>query len=410
MSQCLRGRNWKRLPLSVKNLPLHQNCKSNFVCWLTLWKITDMKKIFTIASAIIFVVSLKAQEGGPMRTPVIGGNKKAMVGERIGVTDVTINYDRPGVKGREGKIYGTPVVHIGYTDYTPFGTAKKAPWRAGANENTTIEFSTDVKIEGKDLASGKYGFFVMYGPIESSIIFSKDNTGWGSYFYDEKNDALRVTVQNKKAQQSVEWLKYEFTEQTENSAVIALQWENMVFPFKVEVDLIETQIASFKKEMKGEKGFEPAAYAQAADFCLKYKTHVDEGDQWATKALEGKKDFSSMSTKAQFCQYKGQTQRADSLMKEAMKVGSMIDLHQYGKQLITKNKKMEALDVFTLNAKNHPKDFTTYVGLARGYSATGDFKKALANAKAALPLAPNEMNKQSVEGMIRKLESQKDIN
>jgi hypothetical protein len=368
-----------------------------------------MKKLFTLAVILISFHSF-AQEGGPMKTPVIGGNRKAMVGERIGLTQVTINYDRPGVKGRDGKIYGTPVVHNGYTDYTPFGTAKQAPWRAGANENTTIEFSTDVKIEGKDLPAGKYGFFVMYGPTECSVIFSKDNTGWGSYFYDEKNDALRVKVVPTKLDKSVEWLKYEFSEQTENSAVIALQWEKMSIPFKVEVDLIKTQIASFKNELKGKKGFDPAAYGQAADFCLKYKTNIDEGDLWASKAMDGKKDFSTMSTKAQFCNAKGQSQRADSLMKEAMKVGSMLDLHQYGKQLIAKNRKMEALDVFTLNAKNHPKDFTTYVGLARGYSATGDYKKAIVNARAALPLAPNDMNKNSVEGMIKKLEEQKDIN
>src|SRR5882724_5835995 len=79
-----------------------------------------------------------------------GGNKKAVTGERIGITDVTIHYDRPHVKGREGKIYGTSVVHVGYADLG-FGSSKAAPWRAGANENTTIEFSNDVKVEGHDL-------------------------------------------------------------------------------------------------------------------------------------------------------------------------------------------------------------------------------------------------------------------
>lgn len=87
-----------------------------------------------------------------------GGNKKAISGEQIGITDVVIKYDRPGVKGREGKIYGTDIVHAGFVNLG-FGTSKAAPWRAGANENTTIEFSTNVKIEGKDLPAGKYGFF-----------------------------------------------------------------------------------------------------------------------------------------------------------------------------------------------------------------------------------------------------------
>lgn len=368
-----------------------------------------MKRILAFAVLLVSLNSI-AQEDGPLKRPSPGNNRKAMVGEQICITKVEINYDRPGVKGREGKIYGTSVVHTGYIDLTDFGTAKNAPWRAGANENTTIEFSTDVKIEGKELKAGKYGFFVMYGPIESTIIFSKDNASWGSYFYDEKNDVLRVKVTPVKLDKSVEWLKYEFIEQTENSAVIALQWEKLMIPFKVEVDVIKTRLDDFRTELKSEKGFEPAAWAQAADFCLNYKTNMEEGSYWADKALAFKKDFSTMNTKAQFCQFNGDTKRADSLMKEAMKVGSLTDLHQYGKQLISKNEKMEALDVFTMNAKKHPNDFTTFVGLARGYSATGDFKKALVNAKAALPLAPNEMNKQSVQEMIKKLGEQRDIN
>src|SRR6201989_322981 len=121
-----------------------------------------------------------------------GGNKKAMVGERIGITDVTIHYDRPGVKGREGKIWGS-LVHTGFADLG-FGTSKQAPWRAGANENTTIEFSSDVMIEGKPLPAGKYGFFIAYDPSECTLIFSKNTTSWGSFFYNPDEDALRVQV------------------------------------------------------------------------------------------------------------------------------------------------------------------------------------------------------------------------
>src|SRR6478735_4575259 len=101
-----------------------------------------------------------------------GGNKKAMVGERIGLTDVMIHYDRPGVKGREGKIWGQ-LVPVGFIDQG-FGNAKAAPWRAGANENTTIEFSTDVTVEGQKLNAGKYGFYIAYDPNESTLIFSRD--------------------------------------------------------------------------------------------------------------------------------------------------------------------------------------------------------------------------------------------
>src|ERR1043165_1000335 len=121
-----------------------------------------------------------------------GGNKKAIVGERIGLTDVVIHYDRPGVKGREGKIWGE-LIHTGFIDQG-FGNSKAAPWRAGSNENTTIEFSNDVLIEGKPLKKGKYGFFVAYDSTESTVIFSNNATSWGSFYYDDKEDALRVKV------------------------------------------------------------------------------------------------------------------------------------------------------------------------------------------------------------------------
>src|SRR3954471_8835235 len=109
-----------------------------------------------------------------------GGNKKAIVGERIGLTDVTIHYDRPGVKGREGKIWGQ-LIPVGFIDQG-FGSSKAAPWRAGANENTTIEFSTDVMINGQPLAAGKYGFFIAYDPAEPTLIFSRNSTSWGSFY------------------------------------------------------------------------------------------------------------------------------------------------------------------------------------------------------------------------------------
>ena len=93
----------------------------------------------------ILLLSASVAQSQPLIMPPNGGNKKAMVGERIGITDVTIHYDRPHVKGREGKIWGQ-LVPAGFTDQG-FGNTKEAPWRAGANESTTIEFSTDVSIE-----------------------------------------------------------------------------------------------------------------------------------------------------------------------------------------------------------------------------------------------------------------------
>src|SRR5258705_2628976 len=172
-----------------------------------------------------------------------GGNKKASVSEQIGITDVIIHYSRPGVKKRDGHIWGE-LIPLGYSELG-YGAKNPAPWRAGANENTTIEFTTDVKIEGHDLPAGKYGFFVAFDPDECQLIFSKNSTSWGNFFYDSSEDALRVKVKPVKTDRSVEWLKYEFVEQTPATAVVQLQWEKLMIPFKVEVDVIKTQLASF---------------------------------------------------------------------------------------------------------------------------------------------------------------------
>lgn len=360
--------------------------------------------------AVLFTAAYSNAQGLTI-TPN-GGNKKASVTERIGISDVTVNYNRPGVKGREGKIYGTPIVNYGLVDLG-FGTSKAAPWRAGANENTTIEFSTDVKVEGKDLAAGKYGFFIAMGAEEATLIFSKNSTSWGSFFYDPKEDVLQVKVKPVKLDQSVEWLKYEFEGQKENSAVITLQWEKVKIPFTVEVDVVKTQIESFRRELKSDKGFDADAWAQAAQYCADNKTNLDEALVWCDYAISGvfigKKTFPTLSTKAAVLEKMGKQAEADALMKEALPLGDMLQIHQYGRALLSRGKKEEAFNVFKMNLEKHPNEFTTLMGITRGYSGLGDFKNALKNGKQALTNAPAGQ-KTFVEGLIKKLEEGKDIN
>ena len=162
-----------------------------------------IRKLSALFTMLCFTLSVSSQ----LIMPPDGGNKKASVSERIGITDVTIHYDRPAVKGREGKIWNG-LVHVGYKDLG-FGTSKAAPWRAGANENTTIAFSTDVKVEGQPLKAGTYGFSIAMGTGDATLIFSNNNSSWGSFFYDPKEDALKVTVKTVTVNESLERLKYE---------------------------------------------------------------------------------------------------------------------------------------------------------------------------------------------------------
>lgn len=368
-----------------------------------------MKKILFLLHAICITVLCFGQI--PLTVSPSGGNKKASVSERVGLTDITIRYDRPAVKDREGKIWGQ-LIPVGFTD-PGFGSSKSAPWRAGANENTVFEFSTDVKIEGQPLAAGKYGFFIAYDPEQSTLIFSKNSTSWGHFYYNENEDALRVKVTPVKMDKSVEWLKYEFLNETENTATIALEWEKLMIPFKIEVDYVKEQIASFRRELRTEKGFIWESWNQAAQWCVQRNTNLDEALLWADSASSptfgGDRSFTAHSTKAQVLEKLGRSAEAQQEMKDAMVYGSMNEIHQYARQLVASKRTKEAMEVFNANYKKYPNQFTTLIGLGRGYSANGDYKNALKYMTQALPLAPTAQ-KNNVEMMIQKLKEGKDVN
>lgn len=341
-----------------------------------------------------------------------GGNKKAWVGERIGLTDVTIHYDRPGVKGREGRIWGQ-LIPAGFVDQG-FGSSKAAPWRAGANENTTIEFSNDVTIEGQPLKAGTYGFFIAYDSTQPTIIFSKNSTSWGSFFYDSTEDVLRVKVKPVTLPTSVEWLQYSFQNETENAATVALSWEHKMIPFRVETDYVKDQLASFNRELRSDRGFNWTAWDQAAQWCLQHNTNLPQALQWADSAsgttFGGDRVFQPQATKAQLLNKLGRTAEADALLKKALPLASMLELHQYARTLVADKKPKEALSIFKMNYDKNGAQYTTLMGLVRGYSANGDFKNALKYAKQAIAIVPDRGNKAIIEEAVRKLEAGQDIN
>lgn len=369
-----------------------------------------MRHLLLFFSVLFFCQITNAQI--PLTTAPSGGNKKATVSELVGITEVTIHYSRPGVKGREGKIWGE-LVPAGFTD-PGFGSSKSAPWRAGANENTSITFSNDVKIEGQSLPAGAYGFFIAYAPDECTLIFSKNSTSWGHYYYNEKEDALRVKVKPAALEKSVEWLRYEFMNQTVNSAVVQLEWEKLAIPFTIETDYIKDQVASFRKELRTEKGFIWESWNQAAQWCVQNNTNLDEALLWTDSATSinfgGNGVFTPWVTKAMVFEKLGKVQEAEAVMKKALPLGNVLQVHQYGRQLLAQKKSRQAFDIFKANFDKNPDQFTTLVGLARGYSALGDYKKALKYAVQALPLAPDSLNKTSVESMVQKLKENKDVN
>ncbi len=189
-----------------------------------------MKHINHLSSFLILSLFLSLPSASSAQENKVRLSLKASVTQRLGVdTDIIIDYSRPGVKGR--KIWGGLVPY----GMAPGNTESKGnpfPWRAGANENTTIEFNKDVLIEGNRLPAGKYGLFMIPSEKDWIIIFSKNDSAWGSFSYNKAEDALRITVTPVEAPH-MEWLMYGFDDLAGTSATAYLWWDNLKVPFKI---------------------------------------------------------------------------------------------------------------------------------------------------------------------------------
>lgn len=371
------------------------------------------KKLQSIIAMLFTSMMAMAQ----VSQPPSGDNQKSEVTQWIGVVKVTISYSSPDVHGpsgedRKGKIWGG-VVHYGFVDQG-FGTSKAAPWRAGANENTTISFSHDVTVGGKEVKSGTYGLFLdveKEGPW--SWILSKDINSWGSYYYNPESDVVRVLTTPQECEYT-EWLTYTFTDRKRNAAEVSLQWENKRASFRIDVpNTNEIYVATMRNELRGTiASFRHESYIAAASFCAQNKVELEQGLQWATYAIEdgfvGREDFTSLSTKAQVLTAMGRDADAEVVMDKAIKhaTASVGAIHMYARSLLNAGKKEKAMEIFKYNAKTHPEDkFTPNVGLARGYTALGDKKNAIKYWETAIKNLP-ESRKQELpfyEGELKKL-------
>ena len=372
-----------------------------------------IKKLQIVLALLVISVMAIAQ----ISLPPSGDNQRSEVIQWIGLAKVRISYSSPDVHGpngedRKGKIWGE-VVHYGFIDQG-FGTSKAAPWRAGANENTTISFSHDVKIGGKEVKAGTYGLFLdveKEGPW--NWILSKDISSWGSYYYNPDSDIVRVQATPQECEYT-EWLTYTFTNRKRNAAEVSLQWENKRVSFSVEVpNTNELYVAALRNELRGTiASFRHESYIAAASFCAQNKVELEQGLQWAdfaiTDGFVGREDFTSLSTKAQVLTAMGRDAETEVIMDKAIKhpTATVNAIHQYARTLLAAGKKEKAMEVFKYNFKAHPEDkFTPNVGLARGYTAIGDKKNAIKHWEMAIKNIP-ENQKQNLayyESELKKL-------
>jgi tetratricopeptide (TPR) repeat protein len=360
---------------------------------------------------------LAAQPG--ISLPPSGDNQRSTVSQDLGLVHVQVEYSSPNVTGpngedRRGKIWGT-LVPWGLAQNN-FGTATEMPWRAGANENTTVTFSHDVRVQGKPLAAGTYGLHMI--PQEKgpwTVIFSRDSTSWGSFFYDPKYDALRVEATPAKAPFR-EWLTYDFDDRERASTTLALHWEELRLPLAIEVpDLTALYVDTISKELRSSPGFNWQNWNAAAQFLLGEERELEQALVWAEAAVSqpfvGQANFATLSTKALVQAKLGRADDAKETLAAAIQhpTADATQIHQLGRALLAQGDTKTALVVFQANYDKYQGAWPTHVGMARGLSATGDYAKALEHAKKALAQAPDPINKTSLEQMVKNLEQGKAV-
>jgi hypothetical protein len=381
-----------------------------------------MKKITIIFCTMIALLFYNFTTSAQLTLPPSGDNQLASVTQFMGPVGVTVQYSSPNVHGpngedRTGHIWGE-LVPYGMVNLQ-FGWSTESnpsPWRGGSNMNTTITFTHDVLIEGKKLAKGIYGLHFIPTETTWTVIFSSNSTSWGSYFYKQEEDVLRVQVTPSKTEYH-EWLTYEFTDRQLEQSVLALQWEYLMVPIKITVEnSTAIYLEQIRKELRSDIGFNYMAWVDAANYCVQQNTNLEEALTWVNYAIEepffGRKNFTSLSCKSAVLKAMGKTAAADSVMLIAINhpTASMMDIHYYARGLQAEKKLDAALKIFLINYEKFPESSVTNLGVARGYSAIGNYKKALEYAKQALQLQPDPQVKTTLENAIKLLEAGKDFN
>jgi len=346
----------------------------------------------------VALISASTWAQGVITTPRVP-SPAAIVTQTIGISTVTVKYSRPSVKNRE--IWGK-LVPYGY-NVQPFGAGNEAPWRAGANENTVIQFSHPATVQGEKVPAGSYGlFFVINQDNTGEVILSKDYKSWGSFWYDTKQDEMRAKIQLHDIPQT-ELLTYDFINITKNSAELVLNWEKKQFPVKIELAVDSIVMSNAAEELKGQTGFIWQGYASAANYALQNKVNLDKGLNWIDQAITQNTNFTTLSIKSGILKETGKTEEGDKTMKEAIDIATENELNQYGYQLLNQGQQDKAIEMFILNTQRHPKSANVWDSLGEGYAIKGDKKNAIINFKKSLSLDPPPNVKANSEKYIKQL-------
>lgn len=349
-------------------------------------------RLLVLLSGFLALASLCQAQGIMLDLPL--QSQHAVVTQRIGLTDITINYHRPLVNNRP--VWGKLV---------PYGEV----WRAGANENTIVTFTDPVTIEGQPLDKGTYGLHMIPGENQWTVIFSKMSTAWGSFSYKQDEDALRVTVKPQTAEFH-DALTYDFDDLKPDSTVVTLRWEKVAVPFKVAVKVDDIVEASINRQIRGLNQYYWESWDEAANYYLANKINLDEALKDEDQSIRVEERYDNLHAKSQILEAMGRKDDAATFLNKALEKASALQLYFYGRQLQGEKKQEEAFALYLSNAKKYPDFWISHVGLARVYSGQGDYDKAVKELQTALAGVPDGANRSNLEKYIKRAQSNEDFN
>jgi hypothetical protein len=343
-----------------------------------------MLRPVVLASSLVLAAASPgtAQALFPLTLPL--PSQAATVTQRIGLTDISVTYHRPAVGGR--KVWGGIV---------PYGQV----WRAGANENTVLTLGTDATVGGVRVPAGSYGVHMIPTPSTWTLILSREHQAWGSFFYDQKDDAARFTV-TPVASPFVERLAYTFDDPGEASVVATLRWEGLAVPIRIEVDTPEVVLTSLRSQLRGAAGFNWRAFAQAATWCANHEVGLDQAQVWADRAVTMNRSYVSLRAQALVTEARGDRTAAATLREQALELATEPDLNAYGYELLQAGKAADAIGVFRRNLAQHPESWNAHDSLGEGLAASGDNAGAIAEYRKARAMVKDETNQKRIDAVL----------
>ncbi len=314
----------------------------------------------------------------------------ASVSQTIGLTDVTIDYHRPAINGRA--IYGGLV---------PYDQV----WRAGANDNTTISFSSPVTVAGAALDAGTYGLHMI--PRQSgtwTVIFSTMADAWGSFSYDEAEDAARIEATPRSAPVE-EQLSYRFDAPTNTSAVVVMRWADREVPFTITANTPAVVLASMEREMRNLPRFGWQGWNQIAGYALQTGQRPEEALAWADQSISMNRNFTNLMTRAGLLGALGNGGEADRTRAEALTLATENEVNAYGYQLLGAGDTAGALAIFRQNVEDHPDSWNVHDSLAEALAAQGQTAEAITLYEKARSMAPQPQHAR-IDGVLTQLRAQ----